>query len=246
MCKDKSGIYKIEIKGKLYVGSSIRPIKYRWSDHLSQLKTGIHGNIHLQRAYNKYGKDLFIFSVLENCDPDECIDREQYWIDTLNPYYNICKLARSSYGIKRSEETKRKIGLAKIGNKNRLGQKKSESEILAISNTLKKTYASGSFIGRKGSKHTDATKAKMKLSKAQEGPRPPRIKSRIYKFDMDNNFIESYSSTREAAESINMSTRAGRDKIRKSFNSNGYYSAYNFRFKLSDQLKSGELLENLK
>ena len=41
--------------------------------------------------------------------------REQYYLDSLNPPYNILKLAGSSSGFKLSEETKKKISKALKG-----------------------------------------------------------------------------------------------------------------------------------
>jgi group I intron endonuclease len=73
-----------------------------------------HDNSILQNAYNKYGKDSFEFEVIETIEIDDDIkkrllDREQFWIDALNPEYNILPVAGSSLGFKHSEETKQKI-----------------------------------------------------------------------------------------------------------------------------------------
>lgn len=63
-----SGIYKIEntINSKVYVGSS-NNIKVRWRKHKALLRHNKHPNQHLQNAWNKYGEDMFIFSVIELC-----------------------------------------------------------------------------------------------------------------------------------------------------------------------------------
>ena len=59
-----SGIYKItnKVNGKFYIGSSV-DLKDRWRRHRSHLKNGSHVNTHLQRSYNKYGKEAFIFET---------------------------------------------------------------------------------------------------------------------------------------------------------------------------------------
>jgi group I intron endonuclease len=77
------GIYKIEnlVDGKIYVGSSIELIK-RKSKHFYLLRKGIHDNIHLQNAYNKFGENSFVFTILEYCVVENLIDRENYHIFT--------------------------------------------------------------------------------------------------------------------------------------------------------------------
>src|SRR3989304_1436717 len=64
--KKISGIYKIinKTNGKYYVGSS-NDIIGRWFTHKSQLNRNNHCNPHLQRAWNKYGKDNFEFIIVE-------------------------------------------------------------------------------------------------------------------------------------------------------------------------------------
>ena len=47
--------------------------------------------MYLQRAYNKYGKDAFSFEIIEICTFDSLLLREQFYLDTLNPEFNIGK-----------------------------------------------------------------------------------------------------------------------------------------------------------
>lgn len=67
------------------------------------------------KALLKYGHSVFTLEILEYCKPSETIAREQYYMDLLKPGYNVLKVAGSSYGHKRSDETKLKIGKARIG-----------------------------------------------------------------------------------------------------------------------------------
>lgn len=96
-----SGIYKIicTVNNKFYLGSS-KNIKSRWYEHKCSLKKGIHHSIHLQKAWDKYGKENFRFEILEftGLEKEILLEREQYWLDTLKPYekeigYNICDKA---------------------------------------------------------------------------------------------------------------------------------------------------------
>ena len=89
-----SGIYQIEnkINSKVYIGSS-NNIKRRWQKHKALLRHNKHPNSHLQAAWNKYGEDNFIFSIIELCNIDSLLDREQYFINTRNPEYNQTLIA---------------------------------------------------------------------------------------------------------------------------------------------------------
>lgn len=57
----------------------------------------------------------FSLEILEYCDIANLTEREQYFMDKLNPRYNTLKIAGSSSGHKHSEETKAKISKALKG-----------------------------------------------------------------------------------------------------------------------------------
>lgn len=46
------------------------------------------------------------------------LKREQYYIDLLNPEYNILKIAGNLLGFKHSKETLAKMSIAKTGENN--------------------------------------------------------------------------------------------------------------------------------
>lgn len=75
---------------KKYVGSSSNFHK-RKVTHLWMLETGKHHNIHLQRSYNLYGAEKFVFSILEEGEGSEDLkfEKEAFWIELLEPEYNI-------------------------------------------------------------------------------------------------------------------------------------------------------------
>ena len=104
-----SGIYKIlnTNNNKSYIGSTIN-LYTRCNGHKSKLNRGIHHSPYLQNAYNKHSKQGFIFIILEECKPENLIIREQYYLDSLLPMYNICSFAGNSLGVKDTEETKKK------------------------------------------------------------------------------------------------------------------------------------------
>ena len=105
----KSGIYKIEnqITKDIYIGSSVH-LTNRKSRHFKDLEKNIHHSIILQRAVNKYGIENFIFIVLENCEKEELLIKEQHYLDTLLPLYNILTQAGNSLGHIVTEKTKEK------------------------------------------------------------------------------------------------------------------------------------------
>lgn len=94
-------VYQIKnlVNGKFYVGSTIRISRRRRYEHFGELQRNKHSNSHLQSAFNKYGKDSFLFIVIEEYKfpsnyskeliLDYVIGREDYYIQLLHPEYNI-------------------------------------------------------------------------------------------------------------------------------------------------------------
>lgn len=114
-----SGIYCIEnnINNKVYIGSAIN-LKRRLGKHFSELKHNKHGNIKLQRFYNKYRNFVILtYKILEYCEPINLIKREQYHLNLHNieDLFNINIIANSRLGVKSSENTKQKIRSALLG-----------------------------------------------------------------------------------------------------------------------------------
>ena len=79
-------------------------------------------SIKLQRAWDKYGEDSFQFILLEQCDKNTTIEREQFWIDFFQSAYdgyNTSLVATKTpmLGRTHSEETKELLRAANIGKK---------------------------------------------------------------------------------------------------------------------------------
>lgn len=114
-----SGIYKIQSKIKperIYIGSGLN-VPVRWRSHLKDLRRSKHHSKKLQYHYDKYGEADLQFSILLGCEKEDLIKTEQYFIDSYNPYFNICKIAGNCTGRKVSEETRRKISISNLGRK---------------------------------------------------------------------------------------------------------------------------------
>lgn len=143
------GIYKIanKVTGEIYIGSSVN-ISNRFRYHKSKLMKNIHDNDHLQKVFNKYGIKNLIFEVIESVsDKTKLIELEQYYIDTLIPKYNICKIAGSCLGIKLTKEHKQNI--SKNNAKYWRNKKRSKETKNKISIKNEKSFA---FISPNGNK----------------------------------------------------------------------------------------------
>ena len=113
------GIYKIEniIDGKVYIGSSIN-ISKRLKNHKIMLSGGYHDNKYLQNSVVKYGINNFNFEVLEICDEDNLVKKENYFIDLYKSNettfgYNLAKVGDSRRNIF-NNEVKVKMSKTKI------------------------------------------------------------------------------------------------------------------------------------
>jgi hypothetical protein len=117
--RNESGIYSIhnKISKKSYIGQSTNVYK-RLIHHKYELLNNKHPNSHLQRSFNKYGKEVFIFSILEYCNIDNLNEKEIYYINKEFKCYNIKGIETSSKGYKRkpvSEKTRKLLSDIKKG-----------------------------------------------------------------------------------------------------------------------------------
>lgn len=113
------GIYCIEntVNHKRYIGQSVDIYK-RWQTHRYLLNANKHDNDYLQKAWNKYGEDNFIFSILELCNKGELSQTETKYINIYQTLsedygYNLQSGGASQYCL--SDATKQKISQALTG-----------------------------------------------------------------------------------------------------------------------------------
>ncbi len=190
------GIYKITCikNGRIYIGSSIN-VQRRWLEHKRELNKKDHHNIHLQRAWNKYGAQHFIFQVIEYCGQDELFNREQYWLDKLQPFecvgFNIGRDAQAPQrGRKMSTEFCLNMSIARKGKKrspeaiakgaaSHRGKKHTPETIIKMSKSAKNrpptqrtpesiAKQSATMKGRPGKKLTSETREKIRSAHARE------------------------------------------------------------------------------
>ena len=202
------GIYRIQntINGNSYIGSAV-VVQKRWNVHNHGLRNNKHPNTHLQRAYNKYGENSFKWYVLELVrDENNLIEREQYYIDELNPEYNLCKIAGSRLGMRHTDEVKVKCAEAA---RNQVRTKESRLK-------QSRTIAANGGSHFKGRSHTK--EVKKKLSDANKGLHNgeknafygkkhtaesiKKMSTPIIQYTKDGSFIKEWLSSTEAAKSF--------------------------------------------
>jgi len=131
-------IYQIRnlANNKIYIGSTQKHNLRRKGEHFCQLKGNYHYNNHLQKAFNKYGEENFVFEVLEEIKFGEEDNDSKYlivttkeieYINKLNPAYNICKETKGGkLGRIPTQEEREK------SRQNQLGRKHTPETVLKI------------------------------------------------------------------------------------------------------------------
>lgn len=151
--KGKSGIYMWtnKITGDIYIGQSVdlanRLKRYFNENYLEKNKSFL-----ISRALMKYSHSSFSLTILEYCDKSELNEREQYYLDSLEPDYNILKIAGSFLGYTFTEEAKAKISKALKGI-----NRSEETKDLIREKALTR-------------KHSEDTKLKMSMSSPRGNP----------------------------------------------------------------------------
>lgn len=203
--KNKAGIYQLTNKtnGKSYIGSSIdlrvRFYSYFNFSHISRLDKG---NSLIHKALLKYGYSNFSLTILEFVDLNGLtprskvfrqilLEREQHYLDSKKPEYNILEVAGSSLGFKLSEETRLKMSVSKKGLPSH----------------------------RKGEKHTESSKSVMKLNNGMNKPIYMFSKDKVLlkKFYSISNAAESTGIYRTRISRACISQKVVEDKYIFSF-----------------------------
>lgn len=243
-----TGIYKISSQihpERIYIGSAVN-IYSRWSIHRSDLHLREHGNSRLQNHYNKYGKENLTYVIIESCLPEDLIRREQYYIDTLNPFFNICKIAGSQLGTKRSEEQKLYMK-ERSGMKGKVPWNKGKTgifseEVLVIMRAAAKDRTFPTITRKKISdSHTNVPLSAYHVEQTRRGlTGKPKSKEHIinnvaahkkpiFQYDLNMNFIREWDFTVEVTRELGISNFAiSQCLIGKSKTSGGFIWGYKF------------------
>jgi hypothetical protein len=175
----KAIIYKILNleNNHCYIGSTT-DFKERVRRHWRDLRKNNHHSVYLQRAYNKYKKDCFVFQIIEEFEfvsSEHLAEKELFYIHQVDPEYNMkhveynalrdCKRVAWNKGIKcpPSIETSK-----------------------TRSNNIKNLWLDDDF-----------------KNKVKEGSK--KLCKKVYKIDINNNFISEFESTKKCADSLEIS-----------------------------------------
>lgn len=174
-----SGVYAIYnmISMAKYVGSAGDIRRRIWDEHLWDLRRKTHCNPHLQASFNLYGEEAFAFGLLEECDPDILIEREQWFLNNDVEWdidYNMSRVAGqppSPKGREKSEKHRRNLSKSlsghtvsretrrKLSDAHR-GRKRAVEAVAKQKETMRKKRESSDYVspylGRKRSPETTA------------------------------------------------------------------------------------------
>lgn len=184
--------------GKYYYGSS-NDIERRFMQHKSELKRGIHHCIYLQRAYNKYGHDSFIFKkdiVCETLDKARFV--EQLILDCSKNLYNTSKYASGGDTLSNHPNRSGIVAKMKQASQKRYANMTTEDrkKMSDIQKGKKRSEALKKKLSdiHKGKKHSEETRKKM--SKIQTEHSSQAINIIIDNID--------YSSVTKASKQLNI------------------------------------------
>lgn len=165
----ESGIYTIrnKINNKIYVGCT-NNLEKRLKYHKWKLLNNKHANIHLQKAFLKYGMENFEFETLEECEEQFLYGQEHYWCIILNSHNSVY-----GYNIKPtnpykiggiSPNTREKISNALRGktHTNETKQKIAEKARNRKGHLISEEMREKLRIKATGRKHTEESKLKMR------------------------------------------------------------------------------------
>lgn len=205
--RDQVGVYALicRVTHKFYIGSSVY-LGCRLLDYMQPAYLARRENLPVTRAIIKYGLTNFCFIVLETCELENVLVREQYWLDFLKPDYNLSPTAGSTLGVNLSKETREKLRVAHLGKTHSLETRLLMSEM--------KKGPNNPMFGRQLNDFTKAT-----ISAALKGPLSPCFgvtrssetvalmranhphTKRVYQLDSDRiTCIAQFDSIRQAAE----------------------------------------------
>lgn len=170
-------IYKIEnkINGLIYIGQTKADLSVRIMRHKVMNK------YYIQRALNKYGLESFTVSVIDEVFTKEAIDeKEKYWIkfyDCRSPKGYNCTGGGDGNDTPRSEETRRRMSMVKMGKNHPMYGKHHTAESNqkrreALTGTKNHNYGkdfSGANNPTYGTHHSIEARLKMSKPRSPEG-----------------------------------------------------------------------------
>jgi group I intron endonuclease len=158
----------------------------------------------IYKAILKYGYNNFKLEILEYCDSNIVLVREQYYIDLLKPEYNVLSTAGSTLGYKHTSET-----LAKFKTRQFSDETRSNLSKAAKGRILSEEVRAKISKARIGIKFSDEIKAKMSVIGTA------KVGIAVKVMNIISNEIKEYATLTSAALALGVS----RTTIKKALDS---------------------------
>jgi group I intron endonuclease len=216
-----SGVYSIYNKttGKQYIGSTTMRFQKRFWHHINQLRKNKHKNSYLQHAWNRYGEDDFEFKILEICSKENCLKKEQEYLDTYNLLYNINPLASGTPNLSKETIIKRNIAIKKHWKTHKKASQPAWNKGIPWSEEMRTKLKNAA----KGRKQTEEGRIK-RLEKSIL-----RSKS-ILQYDLNMNFIKEWNNIKEIISNLDGYLPQGIWSCCNGSKKHGYYKNYIFKY----------------
>lgn len=103
----ESGIYRIRnvVNEKMYIGQSIN-VEKRLQTHLKELQSGEHANYILQKDFDNYKEENFVFEKIHTCEEEFLNPMEKYFIEKYNTTYNGYNIKNGNSAVKSKYKNK--------------------------------------------------------------------------------------------------------------------------------------------
>ncbi len=203
-------IYKIwnDVNDSLYIGQTIRTLNARWSQHKQASKTN---DNHLYLAMRKYGVEKFHIEEIEEVDDALLNERECYWIQYYNTYYDGYNSTLGGDGRNKNE-----ISLEQIENLWNKGL--GIIEIAEVLETTRMVIRNRIYASKLYSEEEAQLRGLERMKKAKGKP--------VIQLDLEGNFINYFNSGKEVEEKLGFDRKAISNALRRNGSSNGFLWKY--------------------
>ena len=185
------GIYKVtnNITGKVYIGQS-KDIESRWDSHI---KTGPknYEKFKKNKFYNaikEYGIENFSFEIIEETSEELLDERERYWIEYYNSYYDGYNGTKGGQGHESKIFSAEEIQL--LWDKGNSITEIADQMNCSISTVKRRLIHYEKYSQEEGRKRSHDYGDGSSLGKI------------VYQYDLNGNFLNRFESIKEAARSL--------------------------------------------
>ena len=224
------GIYKITniLNDKCYIGQSIN-IYQRWAEHkyISIHEIERFKNNKFYNAIKKYGIENFSFDILEETSIDKLNERERFWINYYNSFYDGYN---STIGGQNDGHVY--FNIDKI--KELWDEGYSIPEIVFLigcsDNTVVRYLTNYKDFNSQNSRERTLARQKYRIFDIKNYPSYQNLKLQripVFQYSLNGDYIASYSSIEEAARSLNKNNP---ENIGDIFRNKNRKSAYGFQW----------------